>query len=159
MDKALAILDGMEPLTGGYNYRDSMAKDIEKLMRENWPGKVKLLTGGAWKLSVKGNYGKASRDDFRDMVFSRLQTSGAYKWLGLGSEIRLMQWQYKSFVKRAGAQVLEAACAEFKISRSAVIDAMFSNDWQSLDELIRYHFLGAAVEAAIDSIQVKGVKK
>ena len=151
MDKALAIMDRMDPVTGGYNYRDEMARDVEKLIRENWPGRARFLASSMVR--------KDWRDDFHDMIFSRLQACGAYHWLGLGSEIRLMQWQYKSFVKRAGAAVLEQACLAHSIDRSAVINAIFSNDWQALDVVIRYYYLDAAINTALDNIQLKGVKK
>lgn len=150
MDKALAIMDRMEP-GSGYEYKTAMARDVEKLVRENWPGRSAFL--------AKGTIRKSWRDDFRDLIFSHLQACGAYRWLGLGSEFQLMQWQYKSFVKRAGAAVLEQACMAFSIDRSTVINAIFSNDWQSLDEIIRYYFLDAAVDIALDDIQLKGAKK
>ena len=151
MDKALLTLDRMEPVTGRYDYKGEMAQDVERLIFENWPCRAHGLQAGLRS--------KQFRDDFHDLIFSRLQACGSYRWLGLGSETRLMQWQYKSFVKRAGAAVLEQACMAFSIDRSTVINALFSNDWQSLDEVIRYYFLDAAINAALDNIQLKGVKK
>lgn len=150
MDKALAIFEQMEPITGGYDYRKTMARDVKQLIFETWPARAHLL---------QGRRSKDFRDDFRDIVFSHLQACGAYAWLGIGKESPLMQWQYKSFVKRAGAAVLEKACQSYGISRQVVINAIFSNDWRTLDSLIRWYFLGDAVELAIDEIQMGGQKK
>ena len=156
-DRALAFLDSMGT-DGEYDYIDSMTADVKALILETWPARAKLLKGAAWRLRSKENYRQTSRDDFRDMIYSRLQASGAYRWIGTGAGERpLAQWQYKSFVKRAGATVLEKASEAFDISRGALIGAIFSDDWRTLDELIRYHNLGEAVERALDEIQTERI--
>ena len=148
MSDFIQALDEMHGRTK-YLYADEMAPEIEYWILENMPF-----------LFMRLALGKQDRDNALEQVYNRLLIGDEYKTFGLGyrGRMRMAQWQYKDMVKRAGAQVLESACHAYGINRETVINAIFSNDWKSLDELIRYYMLYNASSAAIDSIIAGGTE-
>lgn len=149
MGDFIAALDEMRGRTT-YNYVNEMVPEVEAWIMKNVP----FLAAGL-------GLGLVDQHDGYEQVYGRLSMTDDYKRFGLGYRGRsaLAQWQYKDMVRRAGSELLEEACKAFGIERGTVIHAIFTNDWKSLDELIRYHALDVAVALAVNNIAAEGKKK
>ena len=133
-----------------YDYIHEMAPEIEAWIIKKMP----FLAAGL-------GIGIADRYDAYETVYGRLMMTDDYKTFGLGyrGRLALAQWQYKDMVKRSGPESLIQACDTLGVKFETIIHAMFTNDWKSIDEVLRYHYLGKAVMMAVDSIADKGVAK
>lgn len=148
MTDFMQALDEMRGRTK-YDYLEWMAPEVEAWIVEKLP-----FTAEGLSIGIMDKF------DAYELVYGRLILGDEYKYFGLGyrGRLSLAQWQYKDMVRRAGGETLETASEALGIARSTIINAIFSNDWKSLDELIRYHFLGKAVMMAVDSLAEGGKK-
>ena len=144
------FIEEMELMRGkiNYNYSREMAKDFVRWMWNNAPVTAKALEN---KSCDKGT--------IYENAYSRFACSDDWKYLGLKARYPLRQWQYKDMVKRAGPAILEQACENSGVSRGLILNAIFADDWQRLDELIRYDQLSKAIGTALDEIWNGGKKK
>lgn len=139
----LDYIEELELMRGriGYDYAAEMARDLVKWMERNIPCAVNFLK------MKHGNKGAIYED-----ILNHFQNSDDWRRLGINSRFALRPWQYKDMVKRAGSRALEQACENNGISRETVLNAIFADDWQRLDELIRYDQLSKAAGLAIETI-------